>query len=163
MLQHDKGDLELFSVYVPTNHVYVGDIFLLGKADIIKTNLSVREGLGEPCRAILPAARSVPGFVCWTADSLAACCCRDCGVCGDGTAADAQSPAHPWRLACNDGAQMDRAALTFSSFRLGLQISHHVMLWGCTHLVAAGRAVSVSAGSSSLPSSVRAGAHRAIG
>ena len=47
-LQHDKGDMELFSVYVPTNHVYVGDIFLLGKADIIKTNLSVREGLGEP-------------------------------------------------------------------------------------------------------------------
>lgn len=44
--QHDKGDTELFSVYVPTNHVYVGDIFLLGKADIIKTNLSVREGLG---------------------------------------------------------------------------------------------------------------------
>lgn len=48
-LQDDKGaELELFSVYVPTNHVYVGDIFLLGKADIIKPNLSVREGLGMP-------------------------------------------------------------------------------------------------------------------
>ena len=33
-------------MYVPTNHVYVGDIFLLGRADIIKPNLSVREGLG---------------------------------------------------------------------------------------------------------------------
>ena len=38
---------ELFSVYVPTNHIYVGDIFLLGKEDIIHTSLSVREGLGE--------------------------------------------------------------------------------------------------------------------
>lgn len=46
LLQDDKGgELELFSVYVPTNHVYVGDIFLLGRPDIIKPNLSVREGL----------------------------------------------------------------------------------------------------------------------
>ena len=52
-LQHEKGDTELFSVYVPTNHVYVGDIFLLGKTDIIKTNLSVREGLGaRHCHAL---------------------------------------------------------------------------------------------------------------
>ena len=62
MTQHDKGDLELFSVYVPTNHVYVGDIFLLGKADIIKTNLSVREGLGKPCHD-LPSACYMPGHV----------------------------------------------------------------------------------------------------
>ena len=41
------GDVQLFSVYVPTNHIYVGDVFLLGKQDIIKVNLSVREGLGE--------------------------------------------------------------------------------------------------------------------
>lgn len=34
-------------MYVPTNHIYVGDIFLLGKEDIIRTNLSVREGLGD--------------------------------------------------------------------------------------------------------------------
>ena len=40
-----QGEQKLFSVYVPTNHVYVGDIFLLGSEDIIKPNLSVREGL----------------------------------------------------------------------------------------------------------------------
>jgi len=34
-------------VYVPTNHVYVGDIFMLEDKDVIRTNLSVREGLGE--------------------------------------------------------------------------------------------------------------------
>eukprot|EP00891_Asterochloris_glomerata_P001322 jgi/Astpho2/1322/e_gw1.00024.31.1_t len=44
-LQDADGDLQLFSVYVPTNHVYVGDVFLLSKQDIIKPNLSVREGL----------------------------------------------------------------------------------------------------------------------
>lgn len=46
-LQDEKGDKELFSVYVPTNHIYVGDIFLLEKGDIIRPNLSVREGLGQ--------------------------------------------------------------------------------------------------------------------
>ena len=47
MLQDVHGDVQLFSVYVPTNHIYVGDVFLLGKQDIIKVNLSVREGLGK--------------------------------------------------------------------------------------------------------------------
>jgi len=47
LLQDVHGDVQLFSVYVPTNHIYVGDVFLLGKQDIIKVNLSVREGLGE--------------------------------------------------------------------------------------------------------------------
>ncbi|GAB4822515.1 hypothetical protein N2152v2_009561 [Parachlorella kessleri] len=45
ILQTDDGELELFSVYVPTNHVYVGDIFLLGEKDIIRSTLSVREGI----------------------------------------------------------------------------------------------------------------------
>ena len=45
-VQEEHGDKELFSVYVPTNHIYVGDIFLLTKEDIIRPNLSVREGLG---------------------------------------------------------------------------------------------------------------------
>ena len=47
-VQHENAAQEkLFSVYVPTNHIYVGDIFLLGKEDVIHTNLSVREGLGK--------------------------------------------------------------------------------------------------------------------
>ncbi len=45
LLQMPQGEQKLFSVYVPTNHVYVGDIFLLASEDIIKPNLSVREGL----------------------------------------------------------------------------------------------------------------------
>lgn len=57
-VQHENaGQEELFSVYVPTNHIYVGDIFLLGKEDVIHTNLSVREGLGA-----LTASRSLQSF-----------------------------------------------------------------------------------------------------
>lgn len=47
VLQSEKGDMSLYSVYVPTNHIYVGDVFLMGEVDIIKPNLSVREGLGK--------------------------------------------------------------------------------------------------------------------
>ena len=46
VLQLPEGDQQLYCVYVPTNHVYVGDIFLLGEQDIIRTTLSVREGIG---------------------------------------------------------------------------------------------------------------------
>ncbi len=45
LLQMPQGESKLYSVYVPTNHVYVGDIFLLTSEDIIKPHLSVREGL----------------------------------------------------------------------------------------------------------------------
>jgi len=45
LLQRHDEDMKLFSVYVPTNHVYIGDVFLLQEADIIRTNISVREGL----------------------------------------------------------------------------------------------------------------------
>lgn len=44
---HPEQDLRLATVYVPTNHVYVGDIYMLEEKDITRTNLSVREGLGE--------------------------------------------------------------------------------------------------------------------
>ncbi|QDZ23206.1 hypothetical protein HOP50_09g57460 [Chloropicon primus] len=36
---------ELVIVYVPTNHMYVGDIYMLSKEDVIHTNLTVGEGL----------------------------------------------------------------------------------------------------------------------
>jgi len=43
----NSDDMQLSVVYVPTNHVYVGDIFMLEDKDIIRTNMTVREGLGE--------------------------------------------------------------------------------------------------------------------
>ena len=46
-LQEELGSRSLVIVYVPTNHIYVGDIFMLGPEDIIHTSLTVGEGLGE--------------------------------------------------------------------------------------------------------------------
>ncbi|CAI0625734.1 unnamed protein product [Linum tenue] len=45
LLQREDGDEELCSVYVPTNHLYIGDIFLVNSKDIIRPNLSIREGI----------------------------------------------------------------------------------------------------------------------
>ncbi|KAL7600900.1 protein LIKE COV 1 [Lactuca sativa] len=45
ILQSYSGDEELYSVYVPTNHLYIGDIFLVKSKDVIRPNLSVREGI----------------------------------------------------------------------------------------------------------------------
>jgi len=44
-LQRDEGDEELCSVFVPTNHLYIGDIFLVNSKEIIRPNLSIREGI----------------------------------------------------------------------------------------------------------------------
>lgn len=46
-LQNYSGEEELYSVYVPTNHLYIGDIFLVNSKDVIRPNLSVREGIGK--------------------------------------------------------------------------------------------------------------------
>lgn len=45
VLQTDKGDEELCSVYVPTNHLYIGDVFLVNSEEIIRPSLSIREGI----------------------------------------------------------------------------------------------------------------------
>ncbi|KAH9300992.1 hypothetical protein KI387_012575, partial [Taxus chinensis] len=45
VLQNEIGEEELFCIYVPTNHLYIGDIFLINSRDVIRPNLSVREGI----------------------------------------------------------------------------------------------------------------------
>ncbi|KDP36590.1 hypothetical protein JCGZ_08357 [Jatropha curcas] len=45
VLQREDGDEELCSVYVPTNHLYIGDIFLVNSEEVIRPNLSIREGI----------------------------------------------------------------------------------------------------------------------
>ncbi|GLU13237.1 hypothetical protein SLE2022_298800 [Rubroshorea leprosula] len=44
-LQRENEDEELCSVFVPTNHLYIGDILLVNAKDIIRPNLSIREGI----------------------------------------------------------------------------------------------------------------------
>ena len=46
-LQTYTDEEELCCVYVPTNHLYIGDVFLVNTKDVIRPNLSVREGIGE--------------------------------------------------------------------------------------------------------------------
>ncbi|KAJ8637568.1 protein CONTINUOUS VASCULAR RING 1 [Cinnamomum micranthum f. kanehirae] len=45
ILQNSSGEEELFCVYVPTNHLYIGDMLLINSKDVIRPNLSVREGI----------------------------------------------------------------------------------------------------------------------
>ncbi|KAG6531711.1 hypothetical protein ZIOFF_005530 [Zingiber officinale] len=45
ILQSYSGEEELCCVYVPTNHLYIGDIFLVNTIDVIRPNLSVSEGI----------------------------------------------------------------------------------------------------------------------
>ncbi|XP_051126777.1 protein LIKE COV 3 [Andrographis paniculata] len=45
ILQKNSGAEELCCVYVPTNHLYLGDIFLINSKDVMRPNLSVREGI----------------------------------------------------------------------------------------------------------------------
>ncbi|PON83539.1 hypothetical protein TorRG33x02_206940 [Trema orientale] len=41
----DNEDEELCSVFIPTNHLYIGDIILINSKEIIRPNLSIREGI----------------------------------------------------------------------------------------------------------------------
>lgn len=45
VLQSYSGEEELCCVYVPTNHLYIGDMFLINTKEVIRPNLSVREGI----------------------------------------------------------------------------------------------------------------------
>ncbi|KAL5665045.1 hypothetical protein ACJX0J_025153, partial [Zea mays] len=45
LLQGYSGEEQMYCVYVPTNHLYIGDIFLVSSSDVIRPNMSVREGI----------------------------------------------------------------------------------------------------------------------
>jgi uncharacterized membrane protein len=49
----------LCTVYVPTNHLYVGDVVVLPEEDVIETDLSVEDGMS----LLLSAGASVPDRV----------------------------------------------------------------------------------------------------
>ncbi|GFP86920.1 hypothetical protein PHJA_000835800 [Phtheirospermum japonicum] len=59
ILQRDEGDEELCSVYVPTNHLYIGDVFLVNSTEIIRPNLSIREGI----EIIVSVGMSMPQMI----------------------------------------------------------------------------------------------------
>jgi uncharacterized membrane protein len=58
-----RGDQDLACVYVPTNNLYLGDIFLMSRADVIIPDLSVREAIGKltlPCLHLFALHRADP-------------------------------------------------------------------------------------------------------
>jgi uncharacterized membrane protein len=57
--RRDGQTYRLCSVYVPTNHLYVGDVVVLPEDDVIETDLSVEDGVSM----ILSAGASVPAKI----------------------------------------------------------------------------------------------------
>jgi len=56
LLEGPTGKTEMVSVFVPTNNLYLGDIIVVPRADVIDTGLSVEEGI----RIILSAGTATP-------------------------------------------------------------------------------------------------------
>ncbi|MCP3980884.1 MAG: DUF502 domain-containing protein [bacterium] len=54
--QPDGSASTLCTVYIPTNHLYVGDVVVLPEKDVIETDLSVEDGIS----IVLSAGASVP-------------------------------------------------------------------------------------------------------
>jgi len=55
----DDSAFTLCSVYIPTNHLYVGDVVILPAEDVIDTDLTVEDGVS----VILSAGASLPDVV----------------------------------------------------------------------------------------------------
>lgn len=55
-LEQDGDSRELLSVYVPTNHMYVGDTILVPKAQVVNVDLTQQQGL----QAVISAGASLP-------------------------------------------------------------------------------------------------------
>ncbi|KAF9620355.1 hypothetical protein IFM89_011090 [Coptis chinensis] len=56
ILRRSAGEEELCCVYIPSNHLYIGDIFLVHSNDIMRPNLSVREGI----EIVISGGMSIP-------------------------------------------------------------------------------------------------------
>jgi uncharacterized membrane protein len=57
--RRDGSEQEVCTVYVPTNHLYVGDVVVVPASEVIETDLSVEDGVS----LMLSAGASVPRVV----------------------------------------------------------------------------------------------------
>jgi len=57
VLELPAGKQEMVTVFVPTNNLYLGDVVVVPRADVVATGLSVEEGV----RIILSAGTATPG------------------------------------------------------------------------------------------------------
>jgi uncharacterized membrane protein len=56
LLETSEGKHEMATVFVPTNNLYLGDVVVVPKVDVLATGLTVEEGL----RIILSAGTATP-------------------------------------------------------------------------------------------------------
>ena len=60
VLERQNGTrTKLVTVYIPTNHLYVGDVVVLPECDVIETTVSVEDGVSM----ILSAGAAVPATI----------------------------------------------------------------------------------------------------
>jgi len=57
--RRDQSVESFCTVFIPTNHLYVGDVVVLPVADVIETDLSIEDGVS----LILSTGASVPATV----------------------------------------------------------------------------------------------------
>jgi uncharacterized membrane protein len=57
VLELPAGKQEMVTVFVPTNNLYLGDVIMVPRTDVVGTGLSVEEGI----RVILSAGTATPG------------------------------------------------------------------------------------------------------
>ena len=57
LMEGPEGVRQMVSVFVPTNNLYLGDVILLPKDEVVYTGLPIEEGL----RILLSAGTAVPG------------------------------------------------------------------------------------------------------
>nr|GEY81966.1 protein like COV 3-like [Tanacetum cinerariifolium] len=62
VLRKNLGDEELCCIYVPTNHLYMGDIVLVNSKDVMRPNISVREGI----EIVISGGMSIPKLLTTT-------------------------------------------------------------------------------------------------
>ncbi|KAK9165555.1 hypothetical protein Scep_000746 [Stephania cephalantha] len=56
ILQGSMGDEELCCVYVPSNNLYIGDVYLINSKDVLRPNLSVQEAI----EIVISGGMSIP-------------------------------------------------------------------------------------------------------
>jgi uncharacterized membrane protein len=66
LLHLPEGSTKVYTVYVPTNHLYIGDVFMLGTHDVFRSNLTVAEGI----EVVISLGMGVPKDVALVPKSL---------------------------------------------------------------------------------------------
>ena len=56
VLGGDGEEVEMASVYVPTNHLYLGDVFIMPRTDVLEVDMTLEEGIS----AVLSCGGSLP-------------------------------------------------------------------------------------------------------